>query len=180
MNEGKPICVLGVMTNERGLMIAKQMREWLIPYDVHDVLHDGTQFEYPALKEAKRLACLYNAPVLYLHTRGAVNVYTTTAQTHKMWRREFGEQWRKYQLLVKTDRPAVFAPFVDWDSYTRYNGFIANAAAWKRAKIEKCDERHEYEHIWDIDPEVDVIGTLIHKPDHAIKEIREYLQVNFG
>lgn len=176
----KPICVLGVMTNERGVAIAQRMHEWLIPYEVHEVLHDGTAFERPALLEAQRIARETRRPVLYLHTRGAVNVYNTTEWTHRMWRHEFGDQWRKYQLLAQSERPAVFAPFVDWDCYTRYNGFIANAAAWDKAPLPAYKDRHDYEHIWETVPDVDVIGTLIHKPDGAIKEIREYLRINFG
>jgi len=42
----KPLCVIGIVNNERGLKIAEEMLDWLNPiYEVHKVYHDGSKFE---------------------------------------------------------------------------------------------------------------------------------------
>lgn len=175
----KPICVLGVMTTQKGLQIANEMTEWISPiYDVQTVFHKGTQFELPALQYAKAVAVREGLPVLYLHTRGAVNTYETTVPTRKMWREEFGEQYLKYQALASCGQAAVFAPFVDWGGITRYNGFIATAEAWDKVELKPSDDRHYYERIWR-DTDVAVIGTLIHSQERAIEKIRKFLMTNY-
>lgn len=176
---GRPLCVLGVLDTERGWDIYEAMMKWIVPvYDVMTVKHDGTQFELPALKQAQWLACLYRIPVLYLHTRGAVNVWRTTAPTHKMWCEEFGVQWRKYQQLVDDPRPTIACPFADARGEHRYNGFIANAAAWELADLQPSDDRMVYEHLWQ-DKDVRLIGTLIQSDVNDVKKIRKYLYRNY-
>ena len=177
--DGRPICVLGILDTKKGVEIANAMERWLCRvYDVHEVLHDGSQFELPALKRAKEIACLYRVPVLYLHTRGAVNVWRTTAPTHKMWCEEFGVQWRKYQQLVDDARPTIACPFADANGEHRYNGFIANAAAWAMADLQPSDDRMVYEHIWR-GKDVRLIGTLIQSDVNDVKKIRQYLYRNY-
>lgn len=176
----KPICVFGVMSNENGLRIAKEMREWLAPvYELHEVLHDGSQFELPALLEAQRLAKETGRPVLYIHTRGAVNEWRTTIPTRKMWKEEFGVQWRKYFLIADiTETPLVVCPFTDYDKETRYNGFVANAPAWAQLDLQPSEDRMVYEKLW-CHHSTPVIGMLISREDHAIKDIRKYLYKNY-
>lgn len=175
----KPLCVLGVLDTEKGLEIANAMLTWLSPpYDVRVVFHDGTQFELPALKEAQRISMETGQPVLYLHTRGAVNTWRTTAPTHKMWCEEFGVQWRKYQQLVDDPRPTIACPFADANGEHRYNGFIANAAAWAMADLQPSDDRMVYEHIWR-GKDVRLIGTLIQSDVNDVKKIRQYLYRNY-
>ena len=177
----KPLCVLGVMTTEKGMKIKKEMLAWLEPlYDVTVVEHDGSQFELPALLRAKELSFIHARPVLYLHTRGAVNEYITTAATHRMWRKEFGEQRLKYQAIVNlTNHPTVVAPYIDKSYCHRYNGFIANAAAWHIATLAPTEERHDYESIWRDKQGVQHIGTLLQYEDTRIEEIRWHLRNNF-
>lgn len=177
----KPLCVFGIMTNEAGLRIASEMRAWLQHrYELHEVLHDGSQFELPALREAQRLSIERNEPVLYIHTRGAVNTYPTTVPTRRMWAEEFGVQWRKYFTLANTAAPMVVCPFVDYDKETRYNGFVANPAAWAKLDLQPTTDRMDYERLWCKHPDVPVIGVLITRSDWAIKDIRQYLYRNYG
>lgn len=177
----KPLCVFGIMGNEQGLKIADEMREWLRPvYDVFEVVHDGKQFELPALKEAQRLAVEYDEPVLYIHTRGAVNTYPTTVPTRRMWREEFGRQWRKYFTIAQTPDPIVVCPFVDYDKETRYNGFVASAAAWAQLDLQPTTDRMDYERLWCKHDNTPVLGLLITRDDWAIKDIRQYLYRNYG
>lgn len=179
MTNEKPICVLGTLYNEKGEKIAKAMRAWLDPiYDVNEILHDGSEFEFPALYWARKRALETGRPVLYLHTRGAVNVWRTTAPTHAMWREEFGVQWRKYQQLVDDPRPTIACPFADANGEHRYNGFVANAAAWALADLQPSDDRMVYEHIWR-GKDVRLIGTLIQSDVNDVKKIRKYLYRNY-
>lgn len=177
-NQNKPLCVLGTMNNEKGLRIAAELRAWLCPvYDVHEVMHDGSAFELPALKRAQELSIQTREPVLYIHTRGAVNTYPTTIPTRKMWREEFGVQWQKYFTLARTDTPLVVCPFVDDDGETRYNGFVANTAAWELIDLKPSADRMIYERLWR--GRGCVVGLLIHSPHNDIKKVRQYLYNNY-
>ena len=168
------------MKNPAGLEIAKEMRRWLYEvYDVREVEHDGSQFELPALQMAQTLSLKNDVPVLYVHTRGAVNVYPTTRPTHNCWRDQFGRQWRKYFALAKTDTPRVLCPFVDYDRETRYNGFVANPAAWRQIELKPTRDRFDYERLW-INKDCEVIGLLIHSDVWDIKRIRKYLERNYA
>lgn len=176
----KPLCVFGIMDNERGQQIAREMREWLAPvYELHEVVHDGTLFELPAMREAQRLSSESGEPVLYIHTRGAVNTYPTTLPTRRMWREEFGRQWRKYFILAQVADPVVLCPFADYDKETRYNGFVANTAAWEQLDLQPTKDRMIYERLW-CKTDTPVIGLLIYRQDRAIHDIRKYLYTNYG
>ncbi len=175
----RPLCVLGTMANENGLKIAAELRKWLSPvYTVHEVIHDGSAFEYTALKKAQELSIQTREPVLYIHTRGAVNVYPTTIPTRKMWREEFGTQWQKYYALARTEAPRVLCPFVDDGGITRYNGFVANTAAWETIDLRPCADRMRYERLWQ--GRGCTFGLLIHSEQNDIKKIRKFLQINYG
>lgn len=177
----KPLCVFGILDNERGRTIAIKMRRWLRPvYEVHEILHDGTRYEYPALKYMQDLCKKTGRPCLYVHTRGAVNVWNTTEATHKMWREQFGIQWQKYFTLAEAEFPLVVAPFVDEDKETRYNGFVANAAAMAAIpEIKPNPDRMVYEKLF-ANSTVPVVGLLIHSPENNIGAIRQYLFRNYG
>ena len=176
---GKPLCVFGVVDSVRGHDIEVEMLSWLTEhYNVIKVLHDGSLFELPALMEARRVSLLYNQPVLYIHTRGAFNIWRTTLPTRRMWREEFGNQWRKYQQLVDDTRPTIACPFADCNGEHRYNGFIANAAAWAMAELTQSEDRMVYERIW-YGKDVRLIGTLIQSEVNDVKKIRHYLYRNF-
>ena len=175
----KPLCVFGVVDNQQGHEIEREMLPWLTEhYNVIEVLHDGKQFELPALLEAKRTSLCYEKPVLYIHSRGAFNVWRTTLPTRRMWQEEFGNQWQKYQQLVDDKRPTIACPFADCAGEHRYNGFIANKAAWEMAELNPSDDRMVYERIW-AGKEVRLIGTLIQSEVNNIKKIRKYLYRNF-
>ena len=56
--KNKFLCVFGVLENENGLAIEKEMNEWLLPeYNVYTVYqkYPGKLFEYPALRFAQWL-----------------------------------------------------------------------------------------------------------------------------
>ena len=184
-NTTRPAVVLGVLDTPKGREISERMQEWLQRSgykDVHVYMHDGRRYEYPALKYAQEYAAETGKPVMYLHTRGAVNTWETTEQTHKMWRHEFGDLAGFYATLINAHHGAcVVAPFIDNSGTHRYNGFIANAEAWKRANIPaRVEDRHEYEHLWRGVVGVAQMGVCIHASENKIKEIREYLKEHYG
>ena len=178
----KPICVFGIMNTPKGLKIAEEMRSWLAPvYDLHEVEHDGSLFELPALLEAQRLSRETLRPVLYIHTRGAVNEYIYTVPTRRMWKEEFGRQGDKYFAIAdKICGAAVVCPFVDYDRETRYNGFVANTQAWNLLDLKPTKDRFDYERLWINEPTCEVLGLLINRSDRAIKDIRQYLLRNYS
>lgn len=174
-----PLCVFGAMDNERGKEIAAEMLEWLQPvYDLHIIHHDGTEFEYPALNYMQQLSIKTGRPILYLHTRGAVNTWNTTVPTRRMWRHEFGEVWQKYFLMANTYKPRVICPFVDYDRETRYNGFVANTAAMQAIRMKRIADRMWYERMWR-NVNTEIIGTLING-NADIKQVRSYLYLHYG
>ena len=182
MDKNKPLCIFGIMNNREGLTIANEMLSWLKPaYNVYEITHDGTEFEYPALHRMQ-LICEDlepETPVLYIHTRGAVNQYSTTVPSRKMWQQEFGHQGQKYIDIINTYTPTVATPF--WTAYgeTMYNGFMANAKAMQIIPpITKNTDRFYFEKLFNDNPYVRVIGTLFHK--EADKEkIKDYLFRNY-
>ena len=95
-----------------------------------------------------------------------------------MWKEEFGNQWKKYQLLVDDPRPTIACPFADKCGEHRYNGFIANAAAWAMTELQPSEDRMVYEHLWS-GKDVRLIGTLIQSDVNDIRKIRDYLYRNF-
>lgn len=169
------------MDNPAGQAITREMMEWLQPaFEVVPVVHDGSQFELPALLEAQRQSRAKGKPVLYIHTRGAVNTYVYTKPTRRMWREEFGVQGAKYFAIADTEKPRVVCPFVDYDRETRYNGFVANTAAWDLLELKPTRDRFDYERLWINKPECEVLGLLINRSDRAIKDIRAYLLRNYN
>ena len=179
----KPLCVFGSMQTERGKEIEQKTLNWLLPvYNVVLVKHDGTQYEYPALHEAQRLSIETGRPVLYLHTRGAINRYNTTIPTRRMWKDQFTIHREKYFSAVKTNDPIVAAPFIDHNGVfrTRYNGFIANTAAWEAiGEIQPNKDRHFFEYLFD-GHNVKHIGILLQSNTNNIINIRKYLITHYN
>ena len=127
----KPLCVLGVVDSERGRAIRDEMLAWLEQsYDVLCVHHDGSEFEYPALRYAQSMSKSTNRPVLYLHTKGAFNRAELSEEVRRMWKHEFGARSHIYWELVNRPYAVVACPFTGSDKTTWYNGFIANTRAW--------------------------------------------------
>ena len=179
----KPLCVLGCVDTPEGNRIADELRAWLRwYYDVHEIWHDGTLYEQPALRYAQDLARLTGQPVLYLHTKGAYNHVTRSRLIRKLWRKEFVQSRERYMNAIIGDAPAVACPFTGRDRFTRYNGFIANAAAWAAIPpIEPNADRAVFEWLWRDTPEVHLHGLIYDDITSAtLHKAHEYLKQNFG
>ena len=146
----KPICVLGVVDNEVGLAIMREMLEWLEPhYKVIVAHHDGTKFEQPALRYMQDMCRRDKVPCLYLHTKGAFNRSVFSEKVRDLWRHEFTEKKELYFGLVDRPYAAVACPFTGDDKTTWYNGFVTNWQAMaEHPLIEPRSNRHKFERLF--------------------------------
>ena len=161
ISPGSPSCVLGVMDTERGRKIAADMRRWLLPhYDIHQVLHDGSLYEQPALAYMQKLCIETNRPCLYIHARGACHFWNTTKPSWRMWEREFVDDRDRYLSIVNCKKPVAACPFTGPLKHTWYNGFMANAAAMAAIPpIQPNEDRYVFEDIFRDSPVI-VVGTI--------------------
>ena len=95
-------CVFNVLDNARGRDIEKYMLSWLTPkYDVISVVHDGKDYEYDGLHYAIDLSICSREPVLYVHTKGAVNYCDFCDKVISLWRDEFVEHYSEYEKYIR-------------------------------------------------------------------------------
>ena len=171
------------MHNALGLSIAREMKEWLQRiYEVHEVVHDGTRYEYPALSYAQRVSLTYGVPVLYLHTKGAFNKPYRSLLIRRMWKQQFGDgNYRKYISLVSDSKPIVATPFTGPDGMTRYNGFMANPAAWSAiGTITPSDDRMVFEKLFRGE-KVSIVGTVYDNiTSERLSVMHDYLKRNYS
>ena len=157
----KQLCVFGIVKNDKGNKIASEMMNWLLPlYDVMAVYHDGSMFEYPALRKMQEICIKEQRPCLYLHTKGAFNTHTDTNMVRAMWKYEFTERKDLYFELVNRPWATVACPFTCSDKTTWFNGFVANWQAMATLpKIEPNANRKKFERLFR-GTDVNVIGVL--------------------
>lgn len=146
------ICVLGVLKTEEGLRVKDEMLQWLRPvYDVYAVEQEapGSLYEFPAMALAIEMCHKAQAPVLYLHTKGAANTHMVQKMVRKMWQGEFGnpEKVNEYLNLVDGDEPRLVSPVIGDSAQTWFNGFVMNpaAAAVLRDTIRPSTDRYYFE-----------------------------------
>lgn len=127
-------CVLGVLKTEEGLRVKMELLQWLRQYyNVFTVEQDppGALYEFPAISLAFEMCAKVDAPMLYIHTKGAANPHMVQGMIRKMWRGEFGNphKMKEYLDLVLTEEPRLACPVMGDDSQTWFNAFILNPAA---------------------------------------------------
>lgn len=179
----KPLCILGVIDTPMGHKIKDELiNSFLDYYDIECVIHDGTKYEYPALKRAVEKCIESNQNVLYIHTKGASNQIPQPTQCYenkniirpkeatlkdwqptvrKMWKVEFCDNMEKYMAPLNTLEPTVTTPFSGTTlKETWMNGFIMNPAAAKMVyPLKQHANRYRYEHIFEF-TSTNVIGIL--------------------
>lgn len=183
------LAVLGVLKNETGLKIKKEMLSWM--EKEHEVLcieqePPGKEFEYPGIKTTLKLSVEMNEPVLYLHTKGAGNIipknYKTTMMNpdiifpkeaqpedcqrivRLMWKKEFsGERIKDYLKKIDTAEPYIICPYAGPNRVTWQNGWIINPSAAKIAimKFHKSNNRYYFENFLQEMPEIKLYGTIL-------------------
>lgn len=126
-NENKPLCVFGVLNTKDGLLIRDEMFEWLSKeYEVYEILHNGAEFEYPALNFMMKLISTKKESCLYIHTKGAVNKNEMQANIRLMWKDEFvnNKQWYINKLKENINEKVVLCPFTGIKKTTWLNAFL--------------------------------------------------------
>ena len=191
-DEKKPLCVLGAANCLRGKMITEEMLKWLKPnFNVFVLEHDGSTFEYAALKFLQNLikTGTYKGPVFYLHTKGAYHVRRESEATRRMWKYEFVDRQRLYLETVGTDKAVLATPYsgiiseknrrfaeenMVYPTYFPYeNGWCANEAAVLRMKVIPSTNRYWFEMcMYD---KTEVVGLRKHLIN--LKDIKSRLEV---
>lgn len=167
----KMLCVFGVLKNPRGLFIRDRISEYLKKrFDIFYVEQDppGVMFEYPAIRCALNMAIKMNEPVLYIHTKGAVDPHKMWYQkpAKQIWEHEFGTD-KAFEIFEKIDvsEPIIATPLVGPNNATWYNAKVINPSAAKiiLESFHFTKDRYFYE--WDMqsDNRIKVIGTFISK-----------------
>ena len=99
----KIICIFGVLVNDEGLKIEKNMLEWLSPeYDIYCIYqkYPGILYEYPAFRFAQWFSIIHNISiVLYIHTKGAYHKSRLQDDVIDLWKHEFTNP-RKYKHFL--------------------------------------------------------------------------------
>jgi len=161
----KIICILGVLVNQVGIRIEKEMLDWLIPeYDVYCVYQrsPGILYEYPAIRFAQWiLEKLNKSLVLYLHTKGASNVYRFQEFIRNFWKIEFKFPRNKiYIKPILNNQADVSAPFRR-NRITWYNGmFISKRAFDLIGEVPKYKNRYLYEAVLFKNINIRIIGII--------------------
>lgn len=162
-------CVMGVLKTEKGLKIKERISAYLKPrFKIFYVEQDppGTMFEYPAILFALKMAVDTNVPVLYIHTKGAVDPHHMWYQTpvKKLWEHEFGtSKVENTYKRVCCDEPTVICPIAGSEKQTWWNGMIINPAAAKiiQKTFHFDTNRFYYEFNMCNLPEIRVISSAI-------------------
>jgi len=129
----KETCVFGVLCNDKGLEIEKEMLSWLLQeYDVYCIYqkYPGILYEYPALRFAQWISEMYNKDIiLYVHTKGAFHPSIIQIVVREIWKHEFTNPRKKiYIKLLQDNYSDISLPFRSGIA-TWFNGmFISNRA----------------------------------------------------
>jgi hypothetical protein len=178
----KIICVLGVLVNQIGIIIEKEMLDWLMPeYDVYCVYQKspGILYEYPAIKFAQWvLEKLNKSLALYLHTKGSSNVNLFQQFIRNFWKIEFKSPRNKiYIKPILNNQTDVSAPFIN-NRITWYNGmFISKRAFDIIGEVPKFINRYRYEYDLFNNTDIRIIGIIKdNQPGQALaNEMGKYL-----
>ena len=124
----KIICIFGVLANLKGILIEKEMLDWLLPeYDIYCVYqkYPGKLYEYPYFRFAQWLLQTLNETILlYVHTKGAFNSYQQQIDIRTLWMNEFRNPRNKiYIQPILKNKTDITVPF-RIGPYTWLNGMF--------------------------------------------------------
>lgn len=144
------MCIFGVLANQNGMKIEKEMLKWLIPeYDIYIVYqkYPGKLYEYPGLRFAQWIIQSLNKTLLlYLHTKGAFNPRKFQEIIREFWMNEF--KYPRNQIYIQAilkNKSDISIPFRKRYS-TWYNGMLISKRAFDLIpEIEVNKNRFFYE-----------------------------------
>lgn len=168
----KMLCVFGVLKTKTGLLVKERITNYL--KDRFNILYieqesPGKMFEYPAIKYALQMAIEMNEPVLYIHTKGAVDPNHSWYQksAKQLWEHEFGTD-KVYEIynLLNINKPLIACPIIGSHNETWFNGKMINSAAAKIILETFHFDNNRYYYEWDMqkDPRIKTIGTFYSTP----------------
>lgn len=148
------VAVLGILVNDFGLKIEKEMLNWLTPeYQIYKIYqkYPGTLYEYPALKFAEWLTEKKNISfLLYLHTKGATHKRLTSDKIiRKFWKNEFTKPRNKLYINQIINNKTDIATPLSNGIYTWYNGMYISKRAFQLNKIYPSKNRYLYEYLFE-------------------------------
>ena len=169
-SEYKPLCVFGVLENNNGLQIEKEMLKWLIPnYNLYIVYqkNPGKLYEYPALRFAQWLIKKKNKNyLLYIHSKGASHPNrdkNIQIIVRKLQEYEFsGNNKNKYINSILTNKTDVATLFSYGRKKTWFNGFFISKRAFDIIGKIKKKKRMYYERMF-VNTKTRVLGILNNK-----------------
>lgn len=146
----KIICIFGVLVNQNGMKIEKEMLKWLLPeYDIYIVYqkYPGKLYEYPGLRFAQWIIQSLNKTILlYLHTKGAFYPHKFQSTIREFWMNEF--KYPRNQIYIQAilkNKSDISIPFRKNIS-TWYNGMLISKRAFDLIpEIEVNKNRYFYE-----------------------------------
>lgn len=181
------ICIFGVLVNERGIIIEKEILNWLLPiYNIYVVYqkYPGLLFEYPALKFSQWIIQKLNKPVLlYLHTKGAYNPHKGQNNIINLWMEEFTYPKNKVYIGTLLKNKADISLPYRMNYCTWFNGmFISKRAFDSIPEVPFKNNRHFYEGGLFIDPKIRIRGIIgdNQSPYGIGNEVIDYLNVEMA
>jgi len=148
------VCVFGILVNDFGLKIEKEMLDWLSPeYEIYKVYQKfpGILYEYPSLKFAEWLTENKNISfLLYLHSKGATHKYLTGGEQkiRNFWKNEFTKPRNKlYISPIINNETDISTPLSD-GAYTWYNGMFISKRAFRQNRVYLEINRYIYEKLF--------------------------------
>lgn len=149
-SKNKIMCIFGVLANQNGMKIEKEMLKWLIPeYDIYIVYqkYPGKLYEYPGLRFAQWIIQSLNKTLLlYLHTKGAFYSRKFQEIIREFWMNEF--KYPRNQIYIQAilkNKSDISIPFRKGYS-TWYNGMLISKRAFDLIpEIEVNKNRFFYE-----------------------------------
>lgn len=161
------IAVIGCLKTDKGMKILQELLSW-VPTKFHTYIvyqnPPGNLYEYPAMKYAKNMAALFNKPVMYIHTKGAVYNRRESVFVRNRWKKFYTDE---YDWCIKqlNNGNTVCCPYTGKTKIPWYNSFIATPDAWDKAKIIITNDRWYFEQgIWK-QTDCNVIGKDVNDKD---------------
>ena len=175
------IAVIGCLKTDKGMIILKELLSW-VPNKFHTyiVYQDppGNLYEYPAMKWAKDVAKLFNKPVMYIHTKGAVYTRVENNWVRASWKDFYLNHFEWINKTISNNN-TVYCLYTGKTKIPWFNSFIATPDAWEKAKIIQTTDRWYYEQgIWK-QTNCNVIGFKTNdknKPQDMLNYMQKFLK----
>ena len=182
--EKKILCIFGVLENENGYNIEKEMLKWLLPeYDVYCVYqkYPGKLYEYPAIRFAQYIVNYKNINIaLYIHTKGAFFPSLIQSDIRNIWKNEYtGFNKLNYINPLKNNIVDVTCILTNKGKITWFNSFFASKKGFNYLdKIKPSNNRYNFESQFS-KTNAKILGILDNETHHPLEIISKYIKTKF-